>query len=327
MTSDGLYHRLFSHPLMIEQLVRDFVPDAMAVGLDFRGLELVPAKFHDPRDGTRREGDIIWRVPTLEGAGIYLHLLLEFQSSIDWWMAVRAQIYQGLLWQQIIRSSKLKAGDRLPPVLSLVLYNGNRPWTAPTGTDALVALSPGSPLWPWQPQIRYHILDMGRFPGEELARRDTLTALLFRLEQKQDLAELTALVDAVIGWFRHHPDYAELRHLFAHLVGQSLSHTGLPGPLPDDLQEMKTMLATLGQEWQRQWKAEGLAEGQAQGIAAGIAKGRAELLMKQLRRRFGPVPAEIEARLNAASPDQLDAWGEALLDADSFASLFPPTAS
>ncbi len=30
--SDALYHRLFSHPLMVEQLVREFVPEAMAAG-------------------------------------------------------------------------------------------------------------------------------------------------------------------------------------------------------------------------------------------------------------------------------------------------------
>jgi len=47
--ADTLYHRLFSHPLMVEQLVRDFVPDAMAVGLDFARMERVSAKFHAHR--------------------------------------------------------------------------------------------------------------------------------------------------------------------------------------------------------------------------------------------------------------------------------------
>ena len=37
-------------------------------------------------------------------------------------MAVRTQIYQGLLWQQVIAEKGLKAGARLPPLLLLVLY-------------------------------------------------------------------------------------------------------------------------------------------------------------------------------------------------------------
>jgi len=32
----------------------------------------------------------------------HFYLLIEFQSDIDAWMAVRTQVYQGLLWQQVI---------------------------------------------------------------------------------------------------------------------------------------------------------------------------------------------------------------------------------
>src|SRR4051812_13140494 len=98
--SDSLYHRLFIHALMVEQLVREFVPEAMAIGLDFAAMERVPAKFHSAWK-VRREGDVIWRVPTFGGTDLYLYLLLEFQSDVDWWMSVRTQVYEGLLWQHI----------------------------------------------------------------------------------------------------------------------------------------------------------------------------------------------------------------------------------
>jgi len=124
---------------MVEQFVRDFVPAAMALGLDFTRMERVNAKFHG-RGGRRREGDVIWRVPTECGGDVYLYLMLEFQSQIDWWMPIRIQVYAGLLWQQIIDEMRLKPGDRLPPVLPVVLYNGDRVWNAPTGTTELVAL-------------------------------------------------------------------------------------------------------------------------------------------------------------------------------------------
>ena len=64
--SDSLYHQLFSHRLMVEQLVCEFVPAAMVAGLDFSRMERVNAKFH-ARDGRRREGDVIWRLPTSSG--------------------------------------------------------------------------------------------------------------------------------------------------------------------------------------------------------------------------------------------------------------------
>ena len=158
--SDWLYHRLFSHPRMIEELVREFVPEALAIGLDFSAMQRVNPKFHsDGRSARRREADVIWRLPTRGGSDVYLYLLLEFQRKSDWWMAVRTQVYQGLLWQQVITEKKLETGARLPPLLLLVLYNGVSRWKVATDIRKPIALSPDSPLWPWQPQVRYYLLD------------------------------------------------------------------------------------------------------------------------------------------------------------------------
>jgi hypothetical protein len=99
-------------------------------------------------------------------------------------MAVRTQVYQGLLWQQVIDEHKLQAGMQLPPLLLLVLYNGQRRWKVSTRARELIALSPDSTLWPWQPRGRYYLCDMGAFPQDELARRSSLVALLFRLERR-----------------------------------------------------------------------------------------------------------------------------------------------
>jgi hypothetical protein len=308
---DSLYHRLFSHPLMVEQLVRDFVPDAMAVGLDFARMERVVAKFHD-RTGQRRDGDVIWRLPTLEGQEIYLHLLLEFQSTSDWWMAVRAQVYEGLLWQQVIAEKKLKAGDPLPPVLLVVLHNGPDRWTAPTDTGDLVGLPADSPLWPWQPRIRYHLLDMGRLPGDELARRETLTALLFRLEQRHDPKALSDLVDEVVGWFRAHPGYEELKRLFTELVRQAILGLEPTVAVPDDLLEMRTMLATQGEEWKRQWLAEGRAEGQA------------NMLVRLIEHRFGPLSDDQRTRILSADEVTMSTWADRLFEASTVDDVLGP---
>jgi hypothetical protein len=50
---------------MVEMLVREFVPQAMAAGLDFSRLQRVNTKFHIRRGSTRRrEGDVIWILPS-----------------------------------------------------------------------------------------------------------------------------------------------------------------------------------------------------------------------------------------------------------------------
>jgi len=60
----------------------------------------------------------------------------------------------------------------------------------------------------------------------------------------------------------------------------------------------------------------------AEGELKGRAEGKAELLLRQLGRRFGPVAPDIEARIHAADAALLDVWGDRILDARSLADVF-----
>lgn len=327
--SDSLYHRLFSHPRMVEELVREFVPEALAEDLDFDALQRVNPKFHiGRRSAQRRESDVIWRLPTRKGADVYLYLLIEFQSDSDWWMAVRTQVYQGLLWQQVIQEKKLKVGARLPPILLLVLYNGARRWEAATELRELITLAPDSALWPWQPQIRYYLLDMGAFSKDELARRPTLVALLFRLEQRCPLEELQELLGEVIGWFRQHQDYEQLRGLFAELIREGLAAHGVA--VSDNLLEIKTMKTGFSrnvEEWEQQFHAKGKAEGLIEGRTQGRTEGKAEALLCLLAERFGAVTPSLRNRIAAARLATVERWFARAIVATDLRSIFAPRRS
>jgi hypothetical protein len=310
-------------------LVREFVPQALAAGLHFSRLKRVNTKFHTDRGSARRrEGDVIWRLPTRRGSDIYLYLLFEFQSRIDWWMAVRAQIYQGLLWQQVIDERKLKTGDRLPPLLLLVLYNGLMRWKAPTQIRKLIALSRDSALWPWQPQVRYYLLDLRAFPGDELARRRSLAALVFRLERSPPIEELEGLLGKVRGWFRQHPEQARLRHLFAELVRQAYTDLGEKPPASCDLLEMKmkSNFPTTVRMWKEQALAEGIAQGRAEGEARGRIEGRsegkAEDLVHLLVARFGALAPSLRTRIRRAKLATLERWFKRAIAASDLRSVF-----
>jgi hypothetical protein len=116
---DALYHRLFSHPGVVAQLLRGFV-DIDLGDFDVDGMERLNAKFH-AGTGQRREGDMVWRIPRLGGDDAYLVLLLEFQSTSDQYMALRVLTYAGLLWQQLVSEKRLMAHGRLPPILPVVI--------------------------------------------------------------------------------------------------------------------------------------------------------------------------------------------------------------
>jgi Putative transposase, YhgA-like len=322
---------------MVEDLVREFVPETLAAGLDFSGLQRVNPKFHiGRRSARRRESDVIWRLPTRGDTDVYL--LLEFQSKTDWLMAVRTQAYQALLWQQVTAEKELKTGARLPPLLLLVLYNGVSRWNTATNVRELVALSPDSPLWPWQPQVRYHLLDIGAFPRDRLARRANLATLLFRLERGPSNEELKELANEVAGWFRQHPHHADLRRLFAELVRRAFIESGVPEPIPEDLQMFKSNIPRNLRRWARlMWKearaealaelraeerAEGRAEGEAEGEAKGEAKGKAEALLCLLGERFGALKPSLHKRIRRADLATLDCWFKRAIVAPNLPSVF-----
>ena len=81
------YKQLFSHPEMVADLVRGFVNEPWVAQVDFSTLERVSDSFVSD-DLREREDDIIWRVRWGE-RWLYLYLLIEFQSSVDRFMAVR----------------------------------------------------------------------------------------------------------------------------------------------------------------------------------------------------------------------------------------------
>jgi hypothetical protein len=58
------------------------------------------------------------------------------------------------------------------------------------------------------------------------------------------------------------------------------------------------------------------------GIEKGIHQGETLVLRRQLTRRFGPLPAWVEQRLEEASAAQLEAWAERVLEAARLEEVF-----
>jgi hypothetical protein len=67
-----------------------------------------------------------------------------------------------------------------------------------------------------------------------------------------------------------------------------------------------------------EWKAEGIQIGQAMGKA----EGKADMLLRQLRRRFDSLPEAVVAKVRDASEDQLNEWADNILDARNLEMVF-----
>ena len=86
------------------------------------------------------------------------------------------------------------------------------------------------------------------------------------------------------------------------------------------------MLSTQIKRWREEWTAEGIAKGMAEGRAEGMDAGEHQAqmrtLLRQLERRFGPVPEETRDRIEAADTQTLDLWLDRILDAPTRDAVF-----
>ena len=261
-----------------------------------------------------RHGDTVWQL-RLSGRRVFLLVLLEFQAQDDRWMALRILTYSGLLYQELVRNQAPEvAGERLPAVLPVVLYNGTEPWTAAPEMRALI--TPVGPwLAPYQPAQRYFLVDLQRVPADDLPYRNLLRTVA-RLEQSRSPEDVVRAVTALQRWLPNR-GAEELRRAFVDWIRQiagRLAPAGASVAPVRTLEEANMSLVERVAEWPKQW----LREGRAQGLTQGVDQQRA-LLCRQAAARFDADTAVRLAHLLApiADPERLAEVGVWLVRCDT----------
>ena len=330
--NDPAYKRLFSRPRMVQDLLSGFAARDWSAELDLGSLTPLPASYvsHDLR---QRHGDLVWRLRFRDERWLYVVLLLEFQSTVDPSMAVRMLAYTALLYQKLIADGVLRERSVLPPVLPVVIYNGQRPWTAPVDVAELIASGRGPSLARYQPSQRYFLLDEGRVGGADLPS-DNLVSLLIGLETNTDRPRASALVGALIDLLQKQDD-EELTAAFSEWAEQVLAPRRLPGSVSGPLARLKgvrTMLAETVQEWTAEWveqgreqgREEGREQGRELGIQQGVQQGQRLLLCRQAARKFDAAAGERLAALldGVVDSDRLAQVGDWIIECEMADALF-----
>ena len=340
---DAGYKRLFSHRQMVADLLVGFVNEPWVNEVDLETLERVSGSYVSD-DFRERESDIVWRVRWRQ-SWLYVYLLVEFQSTVDPFMALRMMVYVGMLYQDLIRAKLLSSARLLPPVLPIVLYNGDRSWTSARNVSELVDVPP-SGLECYRPQMRYLLLEERQYDETDLTGMQNVVAALFRLENSRGPEDVCQVIEALGAWLQR-SEQSELRRAFVGWLREVLLPRRMPEaksriPELENLQEVRTLLAERVQEWTKQWREEGrkegrkegvqegiekgieqgIEQGRAEGIAEGRKEGQARLLIRLLERKFGLLDAEVHRRISEADADRLLVWGEQLMTADHLEDVF-----
>ena len=312
---DSSYKFLFSNPELVRDLIMGFIPDEWLQSLDYSTLEKVPGSYIS-EDFQQREDDIVWKVK-VGGDWVYLYLLMEFQSSVDKYMALRMMVYIGLLYQDLIKRGEVLEDGRLPPILPIVLYNGSQKWTAATNISELIPVVPGL-VSQFTPSLHYLLIDENNYTDSELASLHNLVAAVFRLEHASSPSAVSELTNLLADWLSDRPD---LRRMFALWIRATLMRKqeyGIVMPQVDDLQEIRVMLADKVEEWAKAY----IAEGEIKGKQEGLQQGEVLALQRLLAKRFGVIPADTIALIANAPVVDIERWLDRVIDAKQLSDVF-----
>jgi predicted transposase/invertase (TIGR01784 family) len=267
---DSGYKKLFSNRTIFRQLLETFVTEAWVKELDFGQCETLDKSFvADHYKET--ESDLIYKV-TFHGRDIYLVVLLEFQSTVDRFMALRVLNYLTNFYLDYVASHEKVT--QLPPVFPIVLYNGDRKWTAPIRLADLI--QDHHMLGRYAPQFEYSKIVEHEYPKDHLLAVRNIVSTLFLTESYYDFElvkqELTRLfeqeedrqaVSLLINWFRQlaehqridPSEYQEFKQVY---------HT---------VEEVRSMLITSLEREREQIRAEALKIGEEKGRQEGRQEG------------------------------------------------------
>ncbi|MFM7255738.1 MAG: DUF4351 domain-containing protein, partial [Betaproteobacteria bacterium] len=76
------------------------------------------------------------------------------------------------------------------------------------------------------------------------------------------------------------------------------------------------------QQGMQQGIQQGIQQGMQQGMQQGVQQGEIAVLKRQLHKRFGKLPEEVELRLHKATLEQLEVWADRVLDARTINEVF-----
>jgi len=139
-------------------------------------LEMVETQYKN------RRGDRVWKAKIRDSERIiFFILLLEFQSTVDFYMPIRIANYTSGLFLNLGHRKiiDIKA-EPLPIVMPVVIYNGDAKWEAPTNLESMYENIPKE-LVKYQLNQAYMLLDLSNFePNHKI---NTILNGLFSLEE------------------------------------------------------------------------------------------------------------------------------------------------
>ena len=259
----------------------------------------------------------------MDGHDLLIYLLFEHQSSVDSLMAFRMLDYLVAIWKWYIRNHV--NAKRLPVVIPLVLYHGERPWHAPLDIREIIALPDGHnlALEDYLPRFKYLLDDLTGLTPEDLKDRglsDFPQLVVWLLSQLRFHTDQISVIEHTWTLFQRLERTgarAEILAAFEYIISVSSIEQKALNSFAERLgSDVKGDIMTLAEVLRQEGKIEGKLEGKLES--------KQETLVNLLTLKFSGKPSNETMVLiqTTESSEQLEAWIARVLNASSLDDVF-----
>jgi predicted transposase YdaD len=281
----------------------EVLPARVAI-LDLSRAEHVPGSWVD--EGLHEHlSDVLYQIPYRRATsgsegqerppGALLYVLFEHQSTVNPQMALKVLRY---LTRVLDSWSREHPGQKLPPVLPLVLYHGAETWNAPVELEGLYELAGVDEavvrvLRPFLPRLRYLLEVVTTTPDEAMAGRGIVRLTLLAMKH----GRCEQLRTAIFDWEEDFQIEVAKGARGLHNIGLIVHYLLVVSDVVTD-QDLAEALKPMGSEAQDIPMTTGrrlIEQGREQGIEQGREQGRREQQQLFARKLLaqGTPPAEV----------------------------------
>ena len=257
--SDKRYKKIFSNPLVVEELLLYFVHEDFVKDLDFSTLERLDKSFVTEKF-QEKESDIIYKV-NFKGNEIYIYLLIEFQSTVDKFMSLRILRYILEFYDFLSQNDKF---TKLPAVFPILLYNGEDKWTARENIKDIII---GNIPEKYIPKFSYYKIIENEISKETLLKIHNFISAVFYVENSTP-DEIRAEIQNIISLLeKEKPDLIKLFKLWINSLFKTSKYDNIEeiNDEINNIMEVKAMLAASIERMKQEVKMQGKLEGKLEG--------------------------------------------------------------
>ncbi|WP_342637567.1 Rpn family recombination-promoting nuclease/putative transposase [Orientia tsutsugamushi] len=270
---DSLAKTIMSDPVAAQEFLEYYLPTDFKSLIDLSQIKVEQESYIE-ESLKKKYSDIVYRVATKKHGNAFIYILIEAQSTVDYWTALRLWRYTLLLCE---RHKKEKT--KLPLVYNLVIYNGKEVYKAPRNlwdlfTDSMIAKQLMT--------SDYQLVDLQSMSNDEIVRKKHIGMLEYMLKHIHQ-RDMLKLWEEFLIKFKHvlildkEKGYVYLRSFLWYTDTKLLEsqQPELEQVLAKYLSEEEkgNIMRTIAEKYIDEGRAEGIEIGETKGIAKGRAEG------------------------------------------------------